>query len=123
MLNIEVVQEIHKLCSQYEKRWGKEVDCIGMPSVCTQEKLLQAMRIIVDTGESVLCGLKKVKDLNLSFNNYLMEYHDRFTIPNGFVFEKPCPFCGNKVIYHNEVNSWEYRCETKNCFKSTFRGI
>ena len=123
MINIEIIQEIHRLSALYEDRWGKEVDYIDIPSNCSQEKLVQAIRIIVDTGESVLCGMKKVRDISLPFIDYLMEYHGKYSISNGFVFEKTCPFCGNKVVYHSNGTSWEYRCESKNCFKETFRGI
>ena len=63
MINIEIIQEIHRLSALYEDRWGKEVDYIDIPSNCSQEKLVQAIRIIVDTGESVLCGMKfRVRD-------------------------------------------------------------
>ena len=123
MINIETLQEIHRLSVLYENRWGKEVDYIGMPSNCSQEMLLMSLRVVVNTGESVLIGMKKVRTIALPFIEYLAKYHGEHSISNGFAFEKPCPFCGNKVFYYSNGTSWEYRCDTKNCFKETFRGI
>lgn len=123
LINVKAMQEIHKLSSLYEKRWGKEVDYVGMPTRLCQETLLQVLRLIVETGDSILVGLQKRKALIDPYYNYLEEYHEKHNITNCFVFEKPCPLCNNKVIYHQNGNSYEYKCETENCFNSIFRGI
>ena len=68
MFNSEITKELYELSSLYEERWGKEVDYLGLPSNCSQEMLVQAMKNIVDTGESVLCGLKTVRDLTDDHN-------------------------------------------------------
>ena len=123
MIDVTMMQEIYKLCALYEKRWGKEVDYTGMPANIGQEKLLQILRIIVETGDSILVGFQKRKALVDPYFDYLESYHSSHDIPNGFVFEKSCPLCNNRVIYHKVGNSYEYKCETLNCFTSTFRGI
>ena len=123
LVNVKAMQEIHKLSSLYEKRWGKEVDYVGMPTRLCQETLLQVLRLIVDTGDSILVGFQKRKALVDPYHDYLENFHENNDIQNGFVFEKPCPLCNKKVIYYEQGNSYEYRCETENCFNSTFRGI
>ena len=123
LINVKAIQEIHKLSSLYEKRWGKEVDYVGMPTRLCQETLLQVLRLIVETGDSILVGFQKRKSLVDPYNDYLEEYNKNNNIQNGFVFEKSCPLCNNKVIFHQQGNSHEYKCETENCFSLTFRGI
>lgn len=124
MINPSVIKEIHKLCSQYEAKFGKEIDYMGLPSTISQEKFLQALRVIVDTGDSVLVGLTKVRDLVNPYFEYLTEYHNIHTdLPNGFVFPKPCPLCGKKVYYYEFDNSYMYKCETNHCYMHQFRGI
>lgn len=123
LVNVKAMQEIHKLSSLYEKNWGKEVDYVGMPISVDQENLLQVFRIIVETGDSVLVGFQKRKALVDPYRDYLEEYHENNNIQDGYIFEKNCPLCNGKVVYHQQGNSYEYRCETENCFIMTFRGI
>ncbi|MBQ3125186.1 MAG: hypothetical protein IJC09_07200 [Clostridia bacterium] len=63
MNDVAVMKEIQELEAIYEKRWGKPVDFIGMPSTITQESFLLVMRLIIETGESVLVGFEKTKHL------------------------------------------------------------
>ena len=123
MVNVKAMQEIHKLSSLFEKRWGKEVDYGGLPDSICQETLVQVLRLIVETGDSVLVGFQKRKALIDSYRNYLEEYHENNDIQIGFIFEKACPLCNNKVVFEQQGNSYEYRCETDNCFIMAFRGI
>ena len=124
MINPNVIKETHKLATEYEKRFGKEIDCVGLPSTVSQEKFLQALRIIVDTGDSVLVGMTKVRDLIKPYFAYLTEYHNsHLDITNGFAFPKVCPLCGKKVFYYEFGNSYMYKCETEYCFIEQFRGL
>ena len=125
MINIEVMQELHELSLLYEARWGKDVDYVGMPTTISEKRLLLILRYIVDTGDSVLVGAQKVRDI-------LNEYHDyieketaahNWDVENGYVFTKPCPLCGNKVRYKIHGNSYAYECDTPHCFASVVRGI
>lgn len=121
MFDVEVMEEVDKLCSLYESRFGKEVDCIGLPTTMSQEKLLLTLRIIVNTGDSVLTGFKKVRDSITPYTDYLAGYHSTHPdIQNEFTFDKPCPLCHRKVSYYELENSYMYKCQTKNCYKSQF---
>lgn len=125
MVNIEVLQEIHRLSLLYEQRWGKEVDYVGMPATVSQERLLLALRYAVETGDSILVSLQKIRDITREYHNYLEDQHalQNWELESGYVFEKCCPLCGNKVKYIAVGNSYAYACETKHCFYSAFRGI
>ena len=124
MINPSVINEIHKLASQYEAKFGKEIDYIGLPSTISQEKLLQALRIIVNTGDSVLVGLEKLRNLVNPYFDYLENYHESHpNILNGFIFPKPCPLCGEIVSYYKSGNSYMYKCETSHCLIYQIRGI
>ncbi len=120
MINTEVMKEITKLCAEYEKRWNKPVDFVGLPSAMNQERLLLAMRLIVDTGDSVLVGFKKVSKLLNVYYKYLDNIED---INDGENVEKNCPLCGNKVRYFIEGTSYEFKCDTPYCIRRIFRGI
>lgn len=124
MINPDVIKEIHKLSTEYEKRFDKEIDYAGLPSTVSQEKFLQALRIIVETGDSVLVGLTKVRDLVNPYFKYIAEYHrNHCDIENGFIFPEHCPLCGGKVYYYEFGSSYMYKCETSNCFIEQFRGL
>ncbi len=125
MINIDVLREINKLTSIYEERWGKEIDYNGMPTHITQERLLLALRYAVKTGDSALVSLQKIRDITNEYYDYLKTQHkiNNWTLANGYIFDKPCPLCGNKVKYISSGNSYLYTCETEHCFRSAFRGI
>ena len=125
MINIKILQELNKLSALYEKRWGKKVDYIGMPSNISQERLLLVLRYIVDTGDSVLVGFQKVRNITLKYLDYIEREHEShaWDVENGYVFTKPCPLCGEKVKYFEFGNSYSYTCSTENCFNATCRGI
>ena len=125
MINIEILQEMTELCSLYKNRWNKQVDYVGMPSNMSQERLLLILRYIVDTGDSVLVGSQKVRDILHEYHSYLDDLFSSSNehIENGHVFDKPCPLCGNKVIYTESRNSYSCTCDTKYCFCESFRGI
>lgn len=124
MINPSVLKEINELSTIYEARFGKDVDYMGLPSTVSQSKLLQAFRIIVNTGDSLIIGLKKVRDLTNPYFDYLTKYHNtHIDLENGFVFDKPCPLCNGKVYFYEFGTSYMYKCETKNCLMYQFRGI
>ena len=125
MVNIEILQELHRYSLLFEERWGREVDYVGMPSHISQERLLLILRYAVETGDSVLVSAQKVRDIISEYHNYLEEQHAlrEQEIESGYIFEKPCPLCGNSVKYNKTGNSYTYTCSTKNCFASTCREI
>lgn len=120
MIDIEVLQELHKYSALYEERWGKEVDYIGLPSIVSQEKLLLALRHAVKTGDSFLVSMQKVRDITLEYLDYLEQHLE---LESGYIFDQPCPLCGNKVRFFVVGNSYEYVCDTKHCFRSCYRGL
>ncbi len=124
MINIEMLQEMNELCSLYKSRWNKDVDYIGMPSNMSQERLLLILRYIVDTGDSVLVGSQKVRDILHEYHSYLDDLFSPSNerIENGHVFDKSCPLCGNKVTYTESGNSYsalrKNLCKFINCDKN-----
>ena len=125
MVNIEVLKELHELSTLYETRWGKEVDYVGMPTTISQKRLLLILRNIVDTGDSVLVGAQKIRDILNEYHDSIREEHaaHNWDIENGFVFSIPCPLCGKPVRYKSYSSSYAYECDTDHCFVSAVRGI
>jgi hypothetical protein len=125
MVNIEVLQELHKLATLYEERWGKEVDYVGMPSTISQQRLLLILRYIVDTGDSVLVGAQKVRNILDEYYNYIRYEHaaHNWDVEDGYTFSKLCPLCGNKFRYKRYGTSYAYECDTAHCFVTAVRGI
>lgn len=120
MIDVDIMEEQIKLGKLYEIRWGKEIDFVGMPPVLTQHKLLLVMRFIVDTGDSVLVGYKKIKGLIEPYCNYLMTVTN---IENMDVVDEKCHLCGGQVRMYQTGNSYEYKCDTRNCISIVNRGI
>ena len=60
MINPNVIKKLDSLCALYEQRWGKEVNYTVLPGGITQEKLVDVLERIVDTGESILVGYNKL---------------------------------------------------------------
>ena len=120
MINTDALNEIIRLNELYRERWGISISFTAIPNTLTEERLILVLRHIVNTGESVLCGYEKVRDLLRNYNNYLMEKKYDY---EGMVPEKPCPLCGNKIVLHKYENSYEFKCTTPMCVSFTFRGI
>lgn len=120
MIDVEMMQEAIELGKLYDSRWGKEIDFVGMPSVLGQHKLLLVMRLIVDTGDSVLVGYQKINELVNPYYKYLMSIEG---IKDGDIVDKKCPLCGKNVRLYQIGNSYEYRCDTHNCISCGCRGI
>ncbi len=120
MIDVAMMKESIKLGQLYESRWGKEVDFVGMPSFLGQHKLLLVMRLIVDTGDSVLVGYQKIRDLLNPYYDYLVGFD---ALNDGDIVDKKCPLCNNHVKFHRMGNSFEFRCDTSNCVKYSARGI
>lgn len=120
MIDTEIMQESIKLGELYESRWGKEVDFVGMPSSLGQHKLLLIMRLIVDTGDSILVGYQKIRD----FLNPYYDYLDTFDeINNGDVVDKKCPLCNSNVRFYKTGNLYKFKCDTPNCLIHDAREI
>ena len=64
MINEKAMLRICELTDLYKKRWGKEVDLSFHPPGLTQEKLVNVLELIVDTGDSVLVGWNKLNSKN-----------------------------------------------------------
>ncbi|MBD5135030.1 MAG: hypothetical protein HDT39_03590 [Lachnospiraceae bacterium] len=60
MTNPDIVKQLDTLCALYKQRWGKDVDYVVLPRCITQEKLVDVLERIVDTGESILVGYNKL---------------------------------------------------------------
>ena len=78
------------------------------------------MRIIVDTGDSVLVGYQKIRNLLKPYYKYL----DTFDKLNcGDIVDKKCPLCAGDIKLYRMGNSYEFRCDTPNCVVYGARGI
>lgn len=62
MLNKEALEKIRILEQKYKETWGINVDYTIIPSGMTQEKLVEVLERIVDTGESIIVGFNKIKN-------------------------------------------------------------
>ncbi len=62
MLNKEALEKIRILEQKYKETWGINVDYTIIPSGMTQEKLVEVLERIVDTGESIIVGFSKIKN-------------------------------------------------------------
>lgn len=62
MINREVLEKIRILEQKYKETWGINVDYTIIPSGMTQEKLVDVLERIVDTGESIIVGFSKIKN-------------------------------------------------------------
>ncbi len=47
---------------KYKETWGINVDYTIIPSGMTQEKLVDVLERIVDTGESIMVGFSNIKN-------------------------------------------------------------
>lgn len=63
MINPEIAEKIKILEYQYEKKRGHNVDYTIVPKGITQEKSAAVLKIAVETGDSILVGYGKVKNL------------------------------------------------------------
>ena len=61
MINKEALEKIKTLENEYNKNWGKSVDYTIIPQGVTQEKMVEILERIVNTGESILVGYEKIK--------------------------------------------------------------
>lgn len=61
MINKEALDRIKMLENKYMETWGKSVDYTIIPKGITQEKMVEILERIVNTGESVLVGYEKIK--------------------------------------------------------------
>lgn len=62
MLNKEALEKIRILEQEYKETWGINVDYTIIPPGMTQEKLVEVLERIVDTGESIIVGFSKIKN-------------------------------------------------------------
>ena len=62
MLNKEALEKILILEQKYKETWGINVDYTIIPPGMTQEKLVEVLERIVDTGESIIVGFNKIKN-------------------------------------------------------------
>jgi len=62
MVNKEALDRIKLLEQKYAENWGRDIDYTIIPAGITQEKLVQILEIIADTGESIAAGYSKIKD-------------------------------------------------------------
>lgn len=60
MISQEALTKIVELNKQYKANWIKEVDYSIVPKGCSQEKLVEVLERIVNTGESLWVGYTKL---------------------------------------------------------------
>lgn len=63
MINEDALKKIEQLEKTYENNWGRKIDYTILPAGLSQEKLVQVLERIVDTGESVLVGWNRISNL------------------------------------------------------------
>ena len=61
MVNKEALDKIKILEQEYMENWGRNVDYTVFPIEMTQEKMVEVLERIKDTGESVLVGFNRIK--------------------------------------------------------------
>lgn len=66
MINVETIERIKQLETEYERNWNKKPDYLIMPRGITQESLVLVLERIVDTGESILVGWDKINHRGLA---------------------------------------------------------
>lgn len=59
MVDQEAISRAEELMQKYEYNWGKKPELICIPRSVTQEKFVEVMEYIVETGESFLVGWNK----------------------------------------------------------------
>ena len=126
MTNKRALECIRTYSTLYETRWGKAVDFVGMPKTVSQEKLVQILRYICDTGDSLTVGAQKVRETEKAFLERLLQESGKWDAAKSLldpVFEKKCPLCGNTVRCREYGHSFVYACDTEFCCKFVFRGI
>ena len=62
MINKEALEKISILEQKYKETWGIDVDYTIIPPGITQEKLVDILERIIDTGESITVGFSKIKN-------------------------------------------------------------
>ena len=62
MINKEALEKIRILEQKYKETWGINVDYTIIPPGMAQEKLVEVLERIVDTGESIIVGFSKIKN-------------------------------------------------------------
>ena len=62
MINKEALERIKILEQNYKETWCINVDYTIIPPGMTQEKLVDVLERIVDTGESITVGFSKIKN-------------------------------------------------------------
>ena len=62
MVNKEALDKIKILEQEYMENWGRSVDYTVIPIEMTQEKMVEVLERIKDTGESVLVGFNRINN-------------------------------------------------------------
>lgn len=62
MYNPDVLERIAELAELYKQRWGNDVFDMTIPNTLSQEKSVRILEHIVDTGESIVGGMKYVNE-------------------------------------------------------------
>ena len=62
MINKEALEKIRILEQTYKETWGINVDYTIIPPGMAQEKLVEVLERIVDTGESIIVGFSEIKN-------------------------------------------------------------
>ena len=63
MVNQAALEKIEVLLQEYKYNWGKEADLTCIPAGMSQEKLVEVLERVVETGESILAGLRNCRKI------------------------------------------------------------
>lgn len=61
MINIEALDKIKVLEQEYKNTYGKEVDYTIIPPGLSQEKLVNVLKRMIDTNESIIVAYNKIR--------------------------------------------------------------
>ena len=123
MVNLEALAEMDKLMEEYREKWNQPIDMDLIPPYVTQEKACLILRQIVETGDSVLTGIEKIKK---TFNQYYHGIDWTIQYKTDDIMKEPCPFCKEEVkieFFGEYGQSYIIYCKTPRCMRLISQGL
>ena len=53
MFNFGVMYKVQELTAEYRKKWGRNIDYLGLPRAMSDEVLIKTLERAIETGEPV----------------------------------------------------------------------
>ena len=128
MTNAVDSKEARKLIKEYERKWGKTVDCTILPGTITQEDLVVVLRRIIETGESILVGWDNLfhGSNGFDFDKYIwqIQFHTYDVLSSTYISSKIIDYL-NKIAIVKDVNilTGEVEEATYTIRKDRFKGL